>query len=55
MRRVILITLAVATLAATGWAARAATTEPGPSMNRRRSSAEFQLNCGRLGTPSHEA
>ena len=30
MRRIILITLAVATLAATGWAARAATTDPTP-------------------------
>ena len=30
-----------------------ATTESGPSMKRRRSSSEFQLNFGRVGASSH--
>jgi hypothetical protein len=66
MRRIILITLAAATLAATGWAARAATTEPArptsaahqdasqtaPATGDSRSLAS-QLAAGRLATAKY--
>ena len=37
-----------------GGSSHLATTESGPSMKRRRSSGELQLNLGSAGTPSHE-